>query len=152
MKRNSPIFLGLAALLLGSFSETLLAADKALGKLFIKAADSAINGQQFSDPELANTIKDMKARHGQFEVVDVETQADFLMVVLERKSEMTSPLGTPVNHRSVSATFSFKDGASWKPGCKLTTGSGVSPGSSWGNAARSVMNEAAKCARANGGR
>ena len=135
----------------GFCSGALYAADKTMGKLFIKAADSNVNGQQFADPELASTIKDMKVRHGKFAVVDDESQAEFLIVVLERKMEMRSPMGTPVNYKLVSATFSIKDGSSWKPACKLTN-SGFNGGSSWGIAAGRVINEAEKCAKEHAGK
>jgi hypothetical protein len=139
-------------LLVGFCSGTLNAADKTIGKLFIKAADSTINGQQFADPELASTVKDMKLRHGKFVVVDDESQADFLIVVLERKTELRSPIGPATNYRMISATFSVKDGSSWKPVCKLTNGSGFNAGSSWGIAAGRVINEAEKCAKDNAGK
>lgn len=137
--------------LTGFCSGALNAADNTMGRLFIKAADSTVSGQQFADPELASTLKDMKVRHGRFVVVDDESQADFLIVVLERKMELRSPMGTPVNYKPISATLSVKDGTSWKPACKLTN-SGFTGGSSSGNAARSVINEAEKCAKANTGK
>jgi hypothetical protein len=136
--------------LLTEFSPTALrAADKAIGKLFIKT--EAASGQ-FADPDLASTIKDMKARHGKFDVVDDEAKADFLLVVLERKTEMQSPAGTPVNFRIVLANFSVRDGSSWKPACKLSNGSGFNAGSSWGIAAGHVIDAAEKCAKENTGK
>ena len=135
----------------GCWTGASIAADKTMGKVFIKAADATVNGQQFADPELASTIKDMKVRHGKFAIVDDESQADFLIVVLERKMEMRSPMGTPVNYKLISATFSIKDGSSWKPACKLTN-SGFNGGSSWGIAAGHVISEAEKCAKERAGK
>ncbi len=138
----------------GFYSGTLNAADKTLGKVFIKAADATVNGQQVADPELADTVKDMKARHGRFVIVDDESQADFLIVVLERQTEQRSSMGHPENHRMVSATFSVKDGGSWKLACKLGSESGYlgKGATSWGMAAGGTMNEAQKCATANTGK
>jgi hypothetical protein len=133
----------------GISATTLNAADKTIGKLFIKT--EAPSGQ-FADPDLASTIKDMKVRHGKFDVVDDESKADFLLVVLERKTEMQSPAGTPVNFRIVLANFSVKDGNSWKPACKLSNGSGFNAGSSWGIAAGHVIDAAEKCAKENTGK
>ena len=120
------------------------AADKSIGKLFIKAGTADVGGQQLADPELADTVKDMKVRHDKFTVVEDESQADYLIVVLERKTEVQSPGGTPVNYRIVAATLSVKDGESWKAVAKLTNGSGFNSGSSWGIAAGKVIGQAEK--------
>ena len=115
-------------MLTGFCSAALNAADKTMGKLFIKVADSSVTGRQFADPELASTI-----------------------VVLERKTEMRSPAGTPVNYRMISANFSVKGGSSWKPACKLTNGSGFNGGASWEASGR-VINADEKCAKDNAGK
>ena len=130
-------------MLTGFCSAALNAADKTMGKLFVKTEDSS---GQFADPDLASTIKDMKRNRGKFVVVDDESQADFLLVVLERKTEMRSPAGTPVNRRIVLANFSVRDGSSWKPACKLNNESGFTGGASWQIAAAGVIKAAEKCA------
>jgi hypothetical protein len=154
MKISFTLLVVAVALFIGFCPIALNAADKTLGALFIKTADATVDGQQFTDPELADSVKDMKARSGKFVIVDDESRADFLIVVLERKTEQRSSMGRPENHRMISATFSIKDGGSWKPACKLGSESGwLGKGAtSWGLAARGVMNEAQKCAAANMGK
>jgi hypothetical protein len=49
-------FAVLAVLCLG----TIHAADNKLGKIFIKAATSEVNGQQFPDAALEENVNDMK--------------------------------------------------------------------------------------------
>lgn len=61
-------------------------------KIFIKAASSDVNGQQFPDAALEDTVKDMKKGIGQLGLAADESEADFLLLVLERKVEKT-PLG-----------------------------------------------------------
>jgi hypothetical protein len=114
--------------------EALHAADKTLGKLFIKAATSEVNGQQVPDAGLEDSAKDMKARLElrRFVLANNEADADFLLVVLERKGEQV---------KAVSASFSVKDGGSWKPVAKLTS---TNSRPTWSLAARSVVEQAEK--------
>lgn len=147
MKRTHYGF-GLVILFISVCSIAVYAGDN-LGKLHTKAGIANVGGQEFADPQLQDSVKDLKERHGNFVITDKEADADYLMVVLERNSSMMSPGGTPVNHRSVTATLSMKDGDSWKPLCKLTTPASSLAGASWGNAARSLMGEAQKCLKTN---
>lgn len=126
-------------------SASLLSAEK-IGKLFIRTETAP---GQFADPDLESTIKDMKRRHGDFTIVDSESAADFLLVVLERKSEMRSPAGTPVNYRIVLGNLSIRNGSDWKPAYKISNGSGFNGGASWGVAAGRAIDAAEKCAKAN---
>ncbi len=118
---------------------TLHAADKTLGKLFIKAATSEVNGQQVPDAALEDSVKDMKARLElrRFLLANDEADADFLLVVLERKGEQW---------KAVTASFSVKDGGSWKPVAKLTS---TNSSAAWSIAARSVVQQAEKWVLAN---
>ena len=95
------------------------AADKKLGKIFIKAATSEVNGQQFPDAALEDTVKDMKKRPGKFILTDNESEADFLLVVVERKAVAVS--GQPAS-KTILATLSVREGATWKPATKLQSG------------------------------
>ena len=117
---------------------TLNAADKTIGKVFIKAMTSEVNGQQVPDVSLEESVKDMqvKSRLRRFTLADHESEADFLIVVLERKGE---------KWKTVSATFSVKDGGSWKPVAKLSN----SNSTYWTIAAGKVIEQAEKWVLAN---
>lgn len=104
-----------------------------LGNLFIKAAPAAEG--QFVDPNLEDTLKDLKARNGDFVIVTDESKADFLIVVLERKG---------VRDKTIVGTLSVRDGSGWKQATKIEEVAG-----SWKMAARSVMSYAEKWVKAN---
>jgi len=104
-----------AALALGFYSSALNAADETVGRLFIKTADSTTGGQQAADPKLAEAVTNMKAKPGKFVVVDDESQADFLLVVLGRKSEQRKWKKQPLYCNTLLAALSIRNGASWKP-------------------------------------
>lgn len=114
-----------------------------LGKLFIKSAP--VPEGQFADPTLDETVKDMKRRSGDFVIVTDESEADFLIIVLERKVVLKSPAGTVVNDKTVFATLSIRDGSLWKPAIKLERGGGAG----WGVAAGRVIGDAEKWVKAN---
>jgi len=118
--------------------ETLHAADKTIGKVFIKAMSSEVNGQQVPDVSLEESVKDMqvKSRLRSFVLAANESEADFLIVVLERKGE---------KWKTVSATFSVKDAGSWKPVAKLSN----SNSTYWTIAAGKVVEQAEKWVIAN---
>jgi len=137
----------LVVLCAGYQSYDLRAAEK-LGKLFLKAGTAMLDGKEVIDSQLQDTVKDMKARRGNFILVDDEAQADFLLVVLTRSSSMMSPAGTPINHRTITASFSVRDGSGWKPICKLANPEKAFSGDSWGIAAGAVIKEAEKCVAA----
>ena len=118
--------------------------DKApLGKLFIKAETSG-----FADPAVEGTIKDLKARHDRFVLVDDETKADFLLVVVDRQTETKTQLGTQVAMKTIHANLSSKDGDAWKPGIKLAGSNAVS----WAGAAGKVIDDAEKWAKEKAGK
>src|SRR5271157_1245899 len=68
---------------------TTQAADK-LGKIFVKAATAEVNGQQFPDAAVDESVKDLQKRPGKFALVDKESDADFLLIVVERKATAMS--------------------------------------------------------------
>src|SRR5713226_2910462 len=100
---------------------TILDKEK-LGKLVIKTAPVPEGG--FADPKLEDTVKDLKKNHRDFVIVDDEADADFLIIVLERKNELRSPAGSVVNNKTIFATLSFKEDGKWKPAIKLEHGGG----------------------------
>jgi len=107
-----------------------------LGKLVIKTAPVPEGG--FADPKLEDTVKDLKKNKRNFVIVDDETEADFLIIVLERKNELRSPAGSVVNNKTVFATLSIKEDGKWKPAIKLEHGGG----NFWELAASRVMEDA----------
>jgi hypothetical protein len=135
--------LSLNVLLVLTLLSPAMGEGRKLGKLFIKTAPVAEG--QFADPTLEDTVKDMKKRSGDFVIVTDESEADFLIVVLERKVVLKSPLGTVVNDKTVVATLSVRDGSAWKPAIKLEHGGGTG----WGVAAGRVIGDAEKWVKAN---
>jgi hypothetical protein len=133
------------------FGSALVAAGKAkapadkekLGKLLIKAAPVGEDG--FADPKLEETVKDLKKNHRDFIIVDNEDEADFLIVVVERKNELRSPAGNVVNNKTVRATLSVREEGKWKPAIKLEHGGG----NFWELAASRVMEDAEKWIKKN---
>jgi len=114
-------------------------ADKEkLGKLVIRTA--AVAEGEFADPKLEETVKDLKKNHRDFVIVDNEAEADFLIIVVERKNELRSPAGSVVNNKIVRATLSIKEDGKWKPAIKLEHGGG----NFWDLAASRVMEDAEK--------
>ena len=139
-----------AALVLTTLMGTLEAADKPLGKLFIKVAPVAEG--QFPDPSLEDTVKDMTKRNDSFLLVANESEADFLIIVLERRIEQRSHLGgSTFDYKLVYATLSVRDGDKWKPAAKISnTNSGnFGGGTNWGIAAGKVLGEAKMWVKAN---
>ena len=122
---------GLCAFLLGG---TVQAKEK-LGKVFIKAGSSQGDGQ-FVDPGLEETVKDMKKRPGDFVVVNNESDAEFLLVVLTRED---TALAGHSSDKRITATLSTKDGSAWKPAIKLNKSSHF-----WTTTADHVIDEAEK--------
>jgi hypothetical protein len=114
-----------------------------LGKLLIKTGTAAEG--EFADPKLEDTVKDLKKNHRDFVIVDDEAQADFLIIVLERKNELRSPAGTVVNNKTIRATLSIKEDGKWKPAIKLEHGGG----NFWDLAASRVMEDAEKWIKKN---
>ena len=100
-------------------------AEQTLGKLFIKSAPTEVNGQQFTDKELEDSVKDLKAKTGKFVVVDNESEADFLLVVVKREVVVgrPNPLSpkTPRNVSDIKATLSVKSDGKWNAGALLSS-------------------------------
>ena len=118
------------------------ATAETLGKLFIKVAPLAEG--EFADPGLDDSVKDLKKfaeperRGSAFLVVSEESEADFLIIVVERKVVLRSPAGTVINDKTIFATLSVRDGDKWKPAIKLERGGGVG----WLLAAKKLMRQA----------
>jgi hypothetical protein len=125
---------------------TAQAADQKLGKIFIKAATSEVNGQQFPDAALQETVTDMKKRPGKFVSADNESDADFLLVVVERKAVAVSGQAAS---KTILATLSIREGPAWKPGTKLQSGV---RNIFWGVAADDVIKQAGAWVKANAGK
>jgi hypothetical protein len=106
----------LVAAVLTVLSATTQAADNKLGKLFVKAATTEVNGQAFPDAQVEESVKDIKKRPGKFGLVEKESDAEFLIIVVERKAKAIA--GQPAS-KVVVATLSVRDGAGWKPATKL---------------------------------
>jgi hypothetical protein len=134
------IVIGVAFLL--ALQLPALEAKGKLGKLFVKAQSQ--DGQQFVDPRVQDTVKDIREGAGQFELVSDESDADFLLIVVGRDD--TPMAGQPTAKR-VSVTLSVRDGAEWKPGIKISK---VSP--AWGTAARHVVGDVEKWVKQNAGK
>ncbi len=135
-------FLALSFLLILTVSAISFGQEK-LGKIFIKAATSELNGQQFPDAGSEDSVKDMKKRPGKFILAYDETTADFLLVVIERKAVAVS--GQPAS-KTILATLSFRDGAEWKPATKIQSGV---KNIFWGLAAENVIKDAENWVKAN---
>ncbi|HYX28148.1 MAG TPA: hypothetical protein VE863_06250 [Pyrinomonadaceae bacterium] len=114
-----------------------------LGKLLIKTAPVPEGG--FADPKLEDTVKDLKKNHRDFLIVDDEADADYLIIVVERKNELRSPAGSVVNNKTIFATLSYKEDGKWKPAIKLEHGGG----NFWELAAARVMEDAEKWIKKN---
>jgi hypothetical protein len=114
-----------------------------LGKLLIKTAP--VPEGEFADPKLEDTVKDLKKNHRDFVIVDDEAQADFLIIVLERKNELRSPAGSVVNDKIIRATLSIKEDGKWKPAIKLEHGGG----NFWDLASSRVIEDAEKWIKKN---
>lgn len=113
---------------------SLHAADKKLGKIFIKATSATVDGKEFPDQEKEDSVKDLKKKADKFVVVDSEADADYLLVVVERNRA-----GDKIEVR---ATLSVKENGEWKPATLLT-----GPANRvWSVAAERLMKEAAKWA------
>lgn len=128
-------------LVLASATQTF-GQDK-LGKLFIKAATTEVDGKQIPDTELEEAVKDMKKRPGKFTLVEKESEADFLIVVNERNS--TPQSGNP-SAKSILATLYVRKDGEWEPATKLRSGSNDI---FWGIAAEKVVKSAAKWVKGN---
>lgn len=135
-------FITLIFLLLLTSAAVTFGQEK-LGKIFIKAAASEVNGEEFPDAALEETVKDLRKRPGKFILAEKESEADFLLVVVERNAVAQS--GNPAA-KSILAKFYVRDGAKWKPATKLD--SGVN-NIFWSVAVGKLINSAEKWVKAN---
>jgi len=119
------------------------AADQKIGKIFIKAATSEVNGQQFADADMDSTVKDLKKWTDKFDLTENESEANFLLVVVERKAvAMSGQMASKV----IVATLSVRDGAAWKPATKLQSRVG---NTIWRGAAEEIIMRAEKWVKEN---
>ncbi len=134
------VALGLAMLLIAS---TRLDASQSIGKLFIKAASAGEedSGEQYVDPELEESVKQMRNRPGDFTLVEKEHEAEFLLVVVKRESQAMP--GQPDDKR-VFAELRRRDGETWKLLTKLDKHSMY-----WNLASRDVIAAAEKWVKRN---
>lgn len=132
--------------LLFSLTATISFGQENLAKLFIKAEMTEINGQPVPDIELNESVKDMKKKPGKFILVDKESDADFLIIVLERVSVPMS--GRPAA-KSIFGALYVREADGWKPAAKLK--SGVSD-LFWGIAAEKLIKNAEKWVKTNAGK
>lgn len=99
------------------------AADPPIGKLLVRATTAKVDGQEFADQELENSVKDLKQRAKKFTLVEDESEAEFLLVVIKRETKVGQPNllthRTPRNVNDVLTTISFKDKGEWKAGAQL---------------------------------
>lgn len=125
------------------FVGTSVNAADPLGKIFIKAVSTEVSGQQFTDQELEDSVTDLKKRAKRFELVDSESQADFLLVVVKRETKVGQPSilshRTPRNVNDIHATISVKADGKWKPGVMLSSNGCCK---FWTDAANRVLKEA----------
>ena len=147
MNRSFSLAVVVLALTIGTAvatTNTRTVGDKEkLGKLVIKTAPVPEGG--FADPKLEDTVKDLKKNKRKFIIVDDEAEADFLIIVVERRNELRSPAGSVVNNKTVFATLSIKEDGKWKPAIKLEHGGG----NFWELAASRVMEDAEKWIKKN---
>jgi hypothetical protein len=114
-----------------------------LGKIFIKAATTEVEGQQIPDAEREDSVKDMKKRPGKFILADEESEADFLIVINERNS--TPQSGNP-SAKSLLATLYVRESGEWKPATILKSGSN---NIFWSVAAENIIKKAASWVKEN---
>jgi hypothetical protein len=124
-------------------ASSVYAADKILGKIFIKASSTTVDGQEFQDREKEDSVKDLKnyvpkkPESNKFFLVENEQDADYLLIVVERSSQVA---GRGVELR---ATISVKQNGQWKAGARVN---GIDNGA-WRAAAERLINDAAKWVR-----
>ena len=96
-----------------------LLAGSTIGKLFIKATTSGGGDgqQQFVDPELEECVQLMQKRPGDFILVEKESEANYLLVVVKREQQHVTD---QPDDKIVYADFYLKDGDGWKLGTKLS--------------------------------
>ncbi len=130
MKKITTVTLFAVVLALQAWS--LYGADRKLGNIFIKATSTTVDGKQFQDQEMEDSVKDLKKNADKFDVVESEKEADYLLVVVERSRL--------AKYIEVRATLSFKENGEWKPGARLTGAANRV----WSLAAERLMKDAVK--------
>ncbi len=106
-----------------------------LGKLLIRAAPTIVDGKEFPDIRREQSVKDLKWKPRRFYLTLNENDADYLLVVLERRE-----VGTQKNSRTLFASLSIRQGGVWVPAASLESGQQ----GSWPVAAEKVTGQAEK--------
>jgi hypothetical protein len=113
-----------------------------LGKIFIKAAMTKIDGQEVPDAEREDSVKGMKEKAGKFFLVDKESEADFLIVLNER---ISTPQSDNPSSKSLVATLYIRESGEWKAATVLKSRDNLF----WGVATGDIMKKAAKWVKEN---
>ena len=137
------IFITLNFLLLLATINVTIGQDKP-GKFFIKGATTEVDGQQIPDEELEAAVKDIKKSIGQSNLANKESEADFLIVVNERKS---TPLPGNPAAKSVVATLYIRKNGELKPATKMSSSSATF----WSVAAENIVKKAIRWINENAG-
>jgi len=136
MRRLAIATVGVVVVLATLVPASVHAEDKRYGKVFIKGATAEVNGREFPDAEIEESVKDMKKRHGKFALAESESEADFMIVIIERRAVAIS--GQPAS-KTIAATLSVREGATWKPAAKLQS---KARNIFWGLAADNIIDQA----------
>lgn len=113
-----------------------------LGKIFVKAATTKVDGQEIPDADREDSVKGMKEKPGKFILVDKESEADFLIVLNERIS--TPQSGSPSSKSLVAALY-VRESGEWKPATVLRSQGNTF----WSVATGDIMKKAAKWVKEN---
>jgi hypothetical protein len=141
MNKQFNLIILISALLL--VSATITFGQDKLGKIYVKAATTEVDGQQIPDAELEEAVKDIKKRPGKFILADKESEANFLLVVTER---ISIPQSGTAAAKSILATLYIRKSDEWEPATKLKSGSNDI---FWGIAAEHLIKNAAKWVKEN---
>lgn len=140
---NKQIKFILLTLLLNLVITTVGLSQDKLGKIFVKAVTTEVDGQPVADAGIQEAVKDIKKRPGKFGLAEKESEANFLLIVTDRNSV---PQAGTAAAKSVLGTLYVRDGKDWKPVAKLKSGSNDIL---WGIAAEHLIKNAAKWVKEN---
>jgi hypothetical protein len=132
------------SLLLFLASATVAVGQDKSGKFFVKAATTEVDGQQISDMELGQSVKDIKKQIRPIYLADKESEADYVIVLNERNA--TPQSGNP-DAKSLIATLYIRKNGELKPAVKLKSGNYIF----WSLAAENIVKKAVKWINENGG-
>jgi hypothetical protein len=113
-----------------------------LGKVFIKAAATKVDGQEVPDADREDSAKGMREKPGKFILVDNESEANFLIVLNERTS---TPHSGRRSSKNLMATLYVREASEWKPATVLKS----QDNTFWSVATGDIMKKAAKWVKEN---